>query len=335
VMKVVDQPTPTKNPSGMARGTTTKQTMKAVRIHQYGGPEVLKFEEAPRPQPAAGELLIRVHAAAVNPVDWKIREGYAKDRIRHSLPLILGWDVSGTVEATGPGVTRFQKGDEVFTRPDIARDGSYAEYVVVRESEVASKPNSLDHVHAAAIPLAGLTAWKGIFDTGGLSARQKILIHAASGGVGSFAVQFAKWKGAYVFGTASANNLSFLKELGVDEPIDYQRTRFEDVVHDVDVVLDAIGGETQQRSFGVLKKGGILVSIVAPPSQEEAAKHGVRATHIFIQPDAAELSQIAGLVDHGKVKPFVETVLPLSAARRAQELSETGHARGKIVLKVA
>ena len=211
----------------------------------------------------------------------------------------------------------------MFSRPDIARNGAYAEYIAVRESEVAFKPKSLDHLHAAAIPLAGLTAWKGIFDTGGLSAGQKILIHAASGGVGSFAVQLAKWKGAYVFGTASGNNLSFLKELGVDEPIDYKKTRFEDVVHDVDVVFDTIGGETQQRSFGVLKKGGILVSTVSPPSQEEAAKHGVRATHIFIQPDAAELTQIARLVDAGKVKPFVETVLPLSEARKAHELSES------------
>ena len=311
------------------------QTMKAVRIHKYGGPEVLKFEDAPRPEVATGELLVRVYGAGVNPVDWKIREGHLKNYLTYSFPLILGWDVSGTVKATGPGVTKFREGDEVFARPDIARDGAYAEYIAVRESEVAFKPKSLDHLNAAAIPLAGLTAWKGIFDTGGLSAGQTILIHAASGGVGSFAVQLAKWKGAYVFGTASGSNQSFLKELGVDEPIDYKKTRFEDVVHDVDVVFDTIGGETQQRSFGVLKKGGILVSTVSPPSQEEAAKHGVRATHIFIQPDAAELTQIAGLVDAGKVKLFVETVLPLSEARKAQELSESGHTRGKIVLKVA
>lgn len=310
------------------------QTMKAVHIHKYGGPEVLKFEETPRPQPAANELLIRVHAAAVNPVDWKIREGHLKQQLTYSFPLILGWDFSGVVEAVGPDVTKFQIGSEVFSRPDIARDGAYAEFIVVRESEVASKPKSLDYLHAAAIPLAGLTAWKGIFDAGGLSAGQKILIHAAAGGVGSFAVQFAKWKGAYVFGTASGKNLEFLKELGVDEPIDYRKTRFEDVVHGIDVVFDTIGGDTQKRSFGVLKKGGILVSTVAPPPQEEAAKHDVRATHIFIQPDAAELAEIAGLVDTGKVKPFVETVLPLSEARQAQELSEGHHVRGKIVLKV-
>jgi len=310
------------------------QTMKAVRIHQYGGPEVLQFEDAPRPQPAAGELLIRAHAAAVNPVDWKIREGYAKERIGHSLPLILGWDVSGTVEVIGPGVTRFQKGDEVFTRPDIARNGAYAEHIVVRESEVAFKPKSIDHIRAAAIPLAALTAWQALFDTGHLSAGQKVLIHAASGGVGSFAVQLAKWKGARVIGTASGRNQSFIMELGVDEAIDYQKTRFEDVIHVVDVVFDTIGGDVQQRSWRVLRKGGILVSIVSPPPPEEAAKYHVRPGYLFVQPNSTELAEIARLVDTGTVKPFVETVLPLAEVRKAHELSQTGRTRGKIVLKV-
>jgi NADPH:quinone reductase-like Zn-dependent oxidoreductase len=194
------------------------QIMKAVRIHEYGGPEVLRYEEAPRPQVAAAtELLIHVHGAGVNPIDWKIREGRFQDRITYSLPFIPGWDLSGVVEATGPDVTKFQKGDEVFSRPDIARNGAYAEYIVVRESEVAFKPKSLDHVHAAGIPLAALTAWQAIFDTGGLSAGEKILIQAASGGVGSIAVQLAKWKGAHVFGTSSGPNQSFIRELGVDD----------------------------------------------------------------------------------------------------------------------
>lgn len=311
------------------------ENMRAVRIHNYGGPEVLRFEDAPRPTPGSGELLIRIHAAAVNPVDWKVRAGYLKGRIPYPLPFIPGWDVSGVVEATGPGVTKFRKGDAVYARPDIARNGAYAEYIVVRESEVALKPRSVDHVHAAAIPLAGLTAWQALFDVAGLKAGQRILIHAAAGGVGSFAVQLAKWKGSYVIGTASAHNQRFLRELGVDEPIDYGKTRFEHVAHDVDVVFDTIGGDTQQRSWQVLKKGGILVSIVSPPSAEEAAKHGVRSGYVFVQPNAAELAEIAKLVDSGKVKSIVETVLPLSEARRAQELSETGHARGKIVLQVA
>lgn len=311
------------------------ENMKAVRIFNYGGPEVLRVEVAARPTPGSGELLIRVHAAAVNPVDWKVRAGYLKDRIPYPLPFIPGWDVSGVVEATGPDVTRFKKGDAVYARPDIARNGAYAEFIVVRESEVALKPRSVDHVHAAAIPLAALTAWQALFDAAGLKAGQRILIHAAAGGVGSFAVQLAKWKGAHVMGTASARNQRFLRELGVDEPIDYEKTRFEDVVRDVDVVLDTIGANTQQRSWKVLKKGGILVSIISPPSAEEAAKHGARSSYVFVQPNAAELAEIAKLVDSGKVKSMVETVLPLSEARRAQELSQTGHTRGKRVLKVA
>jgi NADPH:quinone reductase-like Zn-dependent oxidoreductase len=311
------------------------ENMKAVRIHNYGGPEVLKFEDAPRPQPGPGELLVRIHAAAVNPVDWKVRAGYLKERIQYPLPLIPGWDFSGVIEATGPGVTRLKKGDEVYARPDIARNGAYAEYIVAKESEVALKPKSVDHVQAAAIPLAALTAWQALFDTSDLSTGQKVLIHGAAGGVGSFAVQLAKWKGAHVIGTASGRNQSFLRDLGVDEPIDYEKTRFEDVVHDVDVVLDTIGGDTQKRSWKVLKKGGILVSIVSPPSAEEAAKHGVRSGYVFVQPNASQLAEIAKLVDSGKLKPVVEAVLPLAEARRAQEMNETGHTRGKIVLKVA
>jgi len=311
------------------------ENMKAVRIHQYGGPDVLIFEDAPRPEPSSGELLIRVNAAGVNPVDWKIRAGYLKDVRPYTFPLILGWDLSGVVEATGPGAGKFKKGDEVYSRPDSARNGAYAEYIAVKELEVAFKPKSIDHIHAGAIPLACLTAWQAIFDTAGLRAGQKILIHAAAGGVGSFAAQLAKWKGAYVIGTASGQNQSFLRELGVDEPIDYEKTRFEDLVRDVDAVFDTIGGDTQKRSWKVLKKGGILVSIVATPSAEEAAKMGVRQAHVWMSPNGAELTEIAGLVDSGKLKPIVETVLPLAEARRAHELSQTGHTRGKIVLRVA
>jgi NADPH:quinone reductase-like Zn-dependent oxidoreductase len=311
------------------------ENMKAVRIHQYGGPEVLIFEDAPRPVPGPGELLIRVHAAGVNPVDWKIRAGYLKEIRPYTFPLILGWDLSGVVEAAGPGAGKFEKGDEVYSRPDSSRNGAYAEYITVKEAEVAFKPRSIDHIHAGAIPLACLTAWQAIFDTAGLRAGQKILIHAAAGGVGSFAVQLAKWKGAYVIGTASEENQSFLRELGVDEPIDYESTPFEDSVRDVDVVFDTIGGDTQTRSWKVLKKGGILVSIVAPPSAEAAAKSGVRQAFIFMTPNGSELTEIALLVDSGKLKPVVETVLPLPDARQAHELIQMGHTRGKIVLRVA
>jgi NADPH:quinone reductase-like Zn-dependent oxidoreductase len=237
-------------------------TMKAVRIHTYGGPEVLRYEDVPRPAPAAGEVLIKIHAAAVNPVDWKVRAGHLKDMLKYHMPLIPGWDAAGVIEDVGAGVARLKRGDEVYTRPDITRDGTYAEYIAVREREVALKPKSLDHVHAAAIPLAALTAWQALFDAGGLSAGQRVLIHAAAGGVGSFAVQLAKWKGAYVIGTASAHNHEFLCGLGADETIDYNTRRFEDEVHDVDMVLDAMAGETQKRSWKTLKPGGILVSIL-------------------------------------------------------------------------
>lgn len=310
-------------------------TIKAVRIHSYGGPEVLRYEDAPRPEPADGEVLIRVHGAGVNPVDWKVRAGYLKTFIPYSLPLIPGWDVSGVVEETGANVNRLKRGDEVYSRPDLTRNGAYAQYVAVRESEVALKPKSIDHIHAAAIPLAALTAWQALFDAGSLAAGQTVLIHAAAGGVGTFAVQFAKWKGAHVIGTASGRNQSFLRELGVDDPIDYQKTRFEDVVRDADLVLDAIGEDTQKRSWQTLKKGGILTSIVNAPSAEEAAAHGVRAVRVGVQANPQQLSEIAQLVDAGKLRSIVETVVPLAEARRAHELSQTGHVRGKIVLQVA
>ena len=312
------------------------ENMKAVRIHNYGGPEVLRFEDAPRPIPGSGELLIKVHAAAVNPIDGKIRAGSMKEIVPFVLPFIPGWDVSGVVETTGSGVTKFKKGDEVYARPDFSRNGGYAEYTVVKEAETALKPRSVDHVHSAAIPIVASTAWQALFDHAALGKEQRILIHGAAGGVGSFAVQLAKWKEAYVIGTASAQNQAFLRELGVDEAIDYENTRFEDVVHNVDVVFDTIGGGIRARSWKVLKKGGILVSIVGPPpSADEAAKHGVRSAFFSAQTNASQLAEIARLVDSGKVYPIVETVLPLAEARRAHELTEKGHARGKIVLKVA
>src|SRR6266481_3850479 len=222
------------------------QTMKAIRIHNYGGPEVLQYEEAPRPKPQAGEVLIRVHAAGVNPIDWKVREGYMKDFWPHKFPLIPGWDLSGVVEEVGTGVSRFKKGDEVYSVPDASRDGAYAEYIAVRESELALKPKSLHHVRAAAVPLAAVTAWQALFDTAQLQPDQRVLIHAGSGGVGHLAVQLAKWKGAYVFATASTKNQDLLRELGADEPIDYTQQRFEDVARNIDIVLDTMGGETQE-----------------------------------------------------------------------------------------
>ena len=311
------------------------QTMKAIRIHNYGGPEVLQYEEAPRPKVAAAtEVLIRVHAAGVNPIDWKVREGHMKDFWPHKFPLILGWNLSGVVEEIGAGVSRFKKGDEVYSVPDASRDGAYAEYIVVRESELAFKPKSLHHVHAAAVPLAALTAWQALFDAGQLVSGQRILIHGGSGGVGHVAVQLAKWKGAHVWATASTKNQELLRELGVDEPIDYTKQKFEDVARDVDLVLDLIGGETQERSWSVLKKGGVLLSLVQPPSVEKAKALGVRAAFVAGHPSGAQLAEIAKIIDSGQLAPVIDRILPLSEVRRAHELSQSGHTRGKIVLRV-
>ncbi|MFP5345358.1 MAG: NADP-dependent oxidoreductase [Gammaproteobacteria bacterium] len=309
--------------------------MKAVRIHQFGGVEVLRYEDAPRPVPGPGEVLIRVHAAGVNPVDWKIREGRLQGRISHHLPLTLGWDVAGVIEQPGPGVTQFNVGDAVYARPDLARDGAYAEYIAVRASEAALKPKSLDFIHAAAVPLSALTAWQSLFDAGDLQPGQKILIHAGAGGVGHYAVQFARWKGAHVVTTASARNASFVRSLGADEAIDYTATRFEDAVRDMDMVFDTVGGEVQARSWKALRQGGILVSILALTVPGEAEQHGWRSAYVFVQPNAAQLTRIAELIDAGKVKPVVENVFPLHEAARAHAAVQGGHTRGKVVLRVA
>lgn len=305
--------------------------MKAVRIHSYGGPEVFVHEDVPKPKPSAGEVLIRVHAAGVNPLDWKVREGYTRRR----LPLILGWDVSGTVEEVGSDGTGLKPGDAVFGLLDIARyEGAYAEYVAAQASDMARKPEEIDHVQAASLPIAALAAWQGLFEQGVLSAGQTVLVHAGAGGVGHFAVQLAGWKGARVISTAAADDTDFVHELGADKVIDYITTRFEDAVKDVDVVLDLIGGDTQERSWKVLKKGGILVSTVGISSPETADRLGVQGKAFRVHPDAAQLGQMAGLIVTGKLRSVIQAVLPLSDARKAHELLQAGKARGKIVLKI-
>ena len=310
-------------------------TMKAVQFHSYGGTEVLALEEVPRPQAGPDEVLVRVRAAGVNPLDWKVRAGHVKEWLKHRLPLIPGWDVSGVVEAMGPGVNAFKAGDEVFGMLDFHRNGAYAEYVAAGALHLAPKPASLDHIQAGAVPLAALTAWQSLFEVADLKSVQTVLILAAAGGVGHFAVQFAKWRGARVIGTASANNAGFLRELGADVVIDYHNTCFEEEVREVDVVLDLLGGDIQQRSWKVLKKGGILVATLGISSPEAAAAHGVRGEGVMVHSDPAQLGQIAALIDAGKLKPFISEVLPLAQAARAHELSETGHVRGKIVLQVS
>lgn len=316
--------------------TGTTSTMRAIRIHRYGGPDVLTHEEVPRPEAGIGEVLVRVQAAGVNPIDWQTRmgEGVA-GMLDHRLPLILGWDVSGVVDAVGPGVDAFATGDDIFGLVRFPQEGAaYAEYVAAPITDLATMPASLGHERAAAMPLVALTAWQSLIEAAELSAGQRVLIHRAAGGVGHLAVQLAKWRGAWVIGTASARNAEFLRELGVDEIVDYATTPFEDVARDVDVVLDTVGDETRDRSWGVLKRGGVLVSIRGEPSPEAAAAHGVRGRGVVVRPDAGQLTEIARLIDAGHLTPALDIVLPLAEARAAHERSEGGHARGKIVLRV-
>lgn len=312
------------------------ETMKAVRLHQYGGPEVLVYEDVPRPEIGDEDVLVRAAAAGVNPIDIATRAGnlariWPEDRF----PAIVGWDVSGTVEAVGASVSAFKPGDEVFSLarfPKMA--ATYAEYVSVPAADLALKPRSIDFVQAAGVPLAALTAWQALFDAGGLSAGQTTLIHAAAGGVGHLAVQLAKWKGAAVIGTASARNESFLKELGVDRFINYTATDVGDAGTGVDLQLDSLGGPPRERLWGVMKKDGILVSIKGPLEEDEAAAHGVRSARVLVKPDAAQLTQIAALIDDGTVKPVIDTVYSLADAAKAHEHVQGGHARGKVVLRV-
>lgn len=308
--------------------------MKAVRIHEYGGPEVLELEEAPMPKPASDEVLVKVYATSVNPVDWKIREGMRKEKFPADLPLIPGWDVSGVIKNVGENVHQFREGDEVYGRPDPTKDGAYAEYIVVKANQLGRKPKSIDHINAAAVPLAGLTAWQGLFDRGHLQKGQKVLIHAASGGVGTFAVQFAKWKGAHVIGTTSEANISFVRQLGADHVIDYHHDNFEDKVRNVDLVFDTIGGETQKRSIQVLKRGGRLITTLKPEFLVEAKKKHIYLEGYTAQSYPEQLEEIAGLIDQGIIRPIVSMVLSLEDARKAQQISEEGHVRGKIVIKV-
>lgn len=309
--------------------------MKAVRIHAYGGVDVLTYEDAPRPEPSEGEVLIRIHATTVNPFDVGVRAGYMSSYLNHTLPLILGTDAAGVVEELGPGVSEFQRGDTVYARGGVDRDGTYAEFVVVSAADVAVAPHSLDSAHAAALPHVTLTAWQALIELAQLSSGQTVLIHGAAGGVGHIAVQLAKWRGARVIGTASVN-LDFLHELDVDQAIDYTTTRFEDVVDKVDVVLDTIGDETQERSWKMLSPGGMLVSTVQAPSEEMAGEYKVRHALVYSTPPIGKtLTELAALVDDGTVRPHVSSVLPVQEVAKAHQMIEGRHTRGKIVLQVA
>ena len=310
-----------------------KPMMKAIVAHEYGAPEVLKFEAVPRPEPKEDEVLVRVIASGVNPADPLTLSGkYAREFGTH-LPLIPGYDIAGVVEKTGAKVTNLKAGDAVYGYPTFG--GGWAEYITVKQWEVAAKPKTLNFAEAAAVPMGALTAWQALVDTAQLQPGQTILIHGGSGGVGSFAVQIAKARGARVIATASTANQDLLKQLGADVAIDYTKTRFEDVAKDVDAVLDPIGKETLARSYGVVKKGGIVMSLVARPDPVELEKRGIRGAAISVHPDAEDLAEIARLIDAGKIKPVVTEVLPLSEAIAAQRQAETHHTRGKLVLRIA
>ena len=306
--------------------------MKAVRIHSFGGPDVLTIDDVPKPKPGAGEVLIKVEAASVNPVDYKMRSGDYK-LVGMQTPLTLGCDISGVVESVGRGVSGVQVGDEVYALLDH-NHGGYAEYAVAKREGVATKPAAIDHIHAAAVPLAATTAWQGLFDHGRLAAGERVLIHGAGGGVGHFAVHLAKDRGAYVIATAREEDRELLQQLGADEVIDYKSERFEDHVRDIDLVLDLVAGETQQRSWKVLKDGGRIVSTLQPPSEAEALRHHAKAEAFMVEPNRDELEQIGQMIDAGRVSVCVERTLPLSEARRAHEHVEHEHVRGKVVLAI-
>ncbi|MEU6433016.1 NADP-dependent oxidoreductase [Streptomyces albidoflavus] len=309
--------------------------MRAIIQESYGGPEVLHETRVPRPEPGPGEILVAVRAAGVNPTDWKHR---AQAGFVDRLPLVLGWDVSGVVEAVGYGVTLFAPGEEVFGMlPYPHGSGSHAEYVVGPARAFTRKPTVIDHVQAGALPLVSLTAYQALIDTAGIGPGQRVLIHAAAGGVGHVAVQIAKAHGAYVIGTASAPKHDLLRELGADEVVDYRTTDVAEAVDGVDMVLDPLGGETRARSVGLLRPGGTLVSLLSGGSAEEAARaaeRGVRTATMLVEADHAGMNAVADLVAAGALRPRVEATFPLAEAAAAHRLGETGRTTGKIVLEV-
>ncbi|WP_186783464.1 NADP-dependent oxidoreductase [Streptomyces sp. CBG33] len=309
--------------------------MRAIIQESYGGPEVLHETRVPRPEPGPGEILVAVRAAGVNPTDWKHR---AQAGFVDRLPLVLGWDVSGVVEAVGYGVTLFAPGEEVFGMlPYPHGSGSHAEYVVGPVRAFTRKPTVIDHVQAGALPLVSLTAYQALIDTAGIGPGQRVLIHAAAGGVGHVAVQIAKAHGAYVIGTASAPKHDLLRELGADEVVDYRTTDVAEAVDGVDMVLDPLGGETRARSVGLLRPGGTLVSLLSGGSAEEAAhaaERGVRTATMLVEADHAGMNAVADLVAAGALRPRVEATFPLAEAAAAHRLGETGRTTGKIVLEV-
>jgi NADPH:quinone reductase-like Zn-dependent oxidoreductase len=307
-------------------------TMKAWRVNDFGSIDAMSLEEIARPQPGAGELLVKVNAAGVGPWDGWIRSGHSA--LPQPLPLTLGSDLSGTVVAIGDGVSGFEVGEAVYGVTNAQFTGAYAEYAVASAGMMAGKPESLTDVEAASVPVIAVTAWQALFEQARVGQGRTVLIHGAAGNVGAYAVQFARQSGAHVIATAGTDDVETVRTLGVDEIVDYKAARFEDVAHEVDVVIDLVGGETQERSFTVLKKGGLLVSAVSKPDQTLAEQHGVRALFFLVEVTTMHLTRIAEMIDTGELKVNVGTVLPFAEAKIAHEMLEGArpHPRGKIVL---
>lgn len=321
--------------------TSSTQTMRAVTQDGFGGGEVLRLAEVPRPEPLPTEVLVRVHAAGINPVDWKTRGGAGMARVLGKPPFVLGWDVSGTVEQVGFGVTTLAVGDEVFGMPWFPRAaGAYAQWVTAPSRQWAKKPGTITHEEAAAVPLAGLTAWQALVDTAQVQPGQRVLVHAAAGGVGHLAVQIAKHLGAHVIATASSGRHPWLSELGADETVDYTSVRFEEVVQDVDVVIDLVGDaqdSTSTRSLQTLRPGGLIVAIpagVSPELADAAAARSVRASPLLVEPDGAAMTRLAELLEDGTMKVEIEETFALDQVAAAHARGETGRTRGKLVLRV-
>lgn len=310
--------------------------MKAIVIEAYGGKEQLKEKDMPMPKMADNQVLLEVHATSINPIDWKLREGYLKEMQPFEFPIILGWDAAGVIVEIGKDVKDFKVGDRVFVRPELTREGTYAEFIAVEEHLLAKMPDAMTFEEGAAIPLVGLTAWECLVEVAGVKEGDKVLVHAGAGGVGTNAIQIAKSFGAYVAATASSKNKELLESLGADQVVDYKEEAFEEVIKDFDIVLDTLGEDVQEKSFDVLKKGGMLVSIAQPPDEETAKKHGVKTGYVFLQPEGEKLRKLAKLYEEGKLKPVIGETYGFSAKdlQDAHAASETHHAKGKIVIKV-
>jgi NADPH:quinone reductase-like Zn-dependent oxidoreductase len=309
--------------------------MKAIRIHAYGGPEQMQLDDAPVPACGPNDVLVRVVAAGINPVDWKIRAGAMAQGLPKLFPITLGSDAAGIVAAVGGAARGFKAGDEVFFYAEFARGGTYAEYVAVDASQVALKPRSVPFATAAALPTPGQAAWTALIDSAQIERGMRVLIHGGAGALGSIAVQLAKQQGLHVIATASGDGIELVQSLGADEVIDYRHQRFQDIARDVDVVLDTIGGPTQDNSWASLKKGGILMATAMPPPPERAAAAGVRAAFVFTPPRGAVLAQLAERIDAGRLRVLVGQEFALADAAQAHRLGESGRARGKMILHVA